>query len=191
MELVQYWRILWRRWWLVAALVAVVLIVSLITAAPPAPFYQASMRFAIGIEGEDAVSFRVVSGVLERLPGSLQQHPVLGVHDLGFPRCDTEEWGIESVCVRHDRTGIDEGRLCERLFIDTRCRQLILREGPDRLDALLQVTPELIERARAGSWNPDRHEGDRKSRDALAARGLRRAAQGGTSLEHLAAYLWK
>ena len=34
-----------------------------------------------------------------------------------------------------------------------------------------RVTPELIERVRAGNWNPDLSEADRQSRDALAARG--------------------
>jgi capsular polysaccharide biosynthesis protein len=56
MELRQYWRIVWRRWWLIAALVAAVLIISLITYPAPAPVYVATMRFAIGIEGEEPVS---------------------------------------------------------------------------------------------------------------------------------------
>jgi fido (protein-threonine AMPylation protein) len=34
-----------------------------------------------------------------------------------------------------------------------------------------RVTPELIERVRAGAWNPEGQGADRKSRDALAARG--------------------
>ena len=33
------------------------------------------------------------------------------------------------------------------------------------------VTPALIERVRAGGWDPDHHDDDRKNRDALAARG--------------------
>jgi fido (protein-threonine AMPylation protein) len=33
------------------------------------------------------------------------------------------------------------------------------------------VTPEIIDRVRQGNWNPDNDEADRKSRDALAARG--------------------
>jgi len=33
------------------------------------------------------------------------------------------------------------------------------------------VTPDLIERVRRGSWNPEKDEKDRASRDALAARG--------------------
>jgi capsular polysaccharide biosynthesis protein len=60
MELRQYWQIVWRRWWLIAVLLAVVLIVSLVTYQQPAPVYQANMRFAIGIEGDEPVS--VVSG---------------------------------------------------------------------------------------------------------------------------------
>jgi capsular polysaccharide biosynthesis protein len=55
MELRQYWRIVWRRWWLIAALVILVLVVSLVTYQSPEPVYVASMRFAIGIEGVEPV----------------------------------------------------------------------------------------------------------------------------------------
>ena len=60
MELREYWRIVWRRWWLIAALLLVVLVISLLTYKEPAPLYQATMRFAIGIEGEEPVN--AVSG---------------------------------------------------------------------------------------------------------------------------------
>ena len=56
MELRQYWRIIWRRWWLIAALLIIVLIVSLIAYEEPAPTYQVTMRFAIGVEGDEPVS---------------------------------------------------------------------------------------------------------------------------------------
>jgi fido (protein-threonine AMPylation protein) len=39
------------------------------------------------------------------------------------------------------------------------------------------VTPELIDRVRAGGWDPDHHDDDRKNRDALAARGYWQAFQ--------------
>ncbi len=39
------------------------------------------------------------------------------------------------------------------------------------------VSAELIESVRAGSWDPDRHDADRQSRDALAARGYWQAFQ--------------
>ena len=40
-----------------------------------------------------------------------------------------------------------------------------------------RVTPELIERVRAGQWDPDHHDDDRQNRDALAARGYWQAFQ--------------
>jgi fido (protein-threonine AMPylation protein) len=39
------------------------------------------------------------------------------------------------------------------------------------------VSPDLIERVRGGDWSPDTHDGDRQSRDALAARGYWQAFQ--------------
>jgi Fic family protein len=39
------------------------------------------------------------------------------------------------------------------------------------------VSDELIERVRAGNWDPDHHDADRQSRDALAARGYWQAFQ--------------
>ena len=60
MELRQYWRIIWRRWWLIAALLAVVLVVSVLTYRTAEPVYVATMRFAIGIEGGEPVN--AVSG---------------------------------------------------------------------------------------------------------------------------------
>ena len=40
-----------------------------------------------------------------------------------------------------------------------------------------RVTPELIQRVRSGSWNPEALESDRKDRNALAARGYWQAFQ--------------
>ncbi len=39
------------------------------------------------------------------------------------------------------------------------------------------VSADLIERVRAGNWDPDHHDADRQSRDALAARGYWQAFQ--------------
>jgi capsular polysaccharide biosynthesis protein len=60
MELHRYWLVIARRWWLIAALPAVVLGIYLVTYQKPTPVYRASMRFAIGIEGEEPVA--TVSG---------------------------------------------------------------------------------------------------------------------------------
>jgi capsular polysaccharide biosynthesis protein len=48
MELRTYWKILLRRWWLVAAPAFVVLLYVILTYAPPGPVYQVVMRFAAG-----------------------------------------------------------------------------------------------------------------------------------------------
>jgi hypothetical protein len=40
-----------------------------------------------------------------------------------------------------------------------------------------RVTPELIERVRSGSWNPEANAGDHEKRDAMAARGYWQAFQ--------------
>ena len=40
-----------------------------------------------------------------------------------------------------------------------------------------RVTPELIERVRSGTWNPEENERDRKQRDAMVARGYWLATQ--------------
>jgi len=52
MELRQYWHIVWKRVWIVVALLVVVLIGSLALRAEPAPLYQATMRFLVGVAPE-------------------------------------------------------------------------------------------------------------------------------------------
>ena len=49
MELREYWRIVWRRWWILAGLILLVLAASLVFRPHPTPMYQASMRFTIGV----------------------------------------------------------------------------------------------------------------------------------------------
>ncbi len=55
MELKSYYQILRRRWWLPVALVLVVAAVSLATYQAPATFYQASVRFTIGVSADRQV----------------------------------------------------------------------------------------------------------------------------------------
>lgn len=52
MELRQYWHIVWKRVWIIVALLVVVLVASLALRAEPAPLYQATMRFLVGVEPE-------------------------------------------------------------------------------------------------------------------------------------------
>ena len=52
MELVHYWRIIKRRWWLVAALLVVVAVSYPFSASRPPTTYSASMRFTVGLRPE-------------------------------------------------------------------------------------------------------------------------------------------
>jgi capsular polysaccharide biosynthesis protein len=54
MELRDYARVLWRYSWLIAALVVVVGVASWFWRAQPAPLYQASVRFTIGVNAPAA-----------------------------------------------------------------------------------------------------------------------------------------
>jgi capsular polysaccharide biosynthesis protein len=54
MELRDYFRVIWHYWWLIAALVVVVGVGSWIFRAQPAPQYQASVRFTIGVNAPPA-----------------------------------------------------------------------------------------------------------------------------------------
>ncbi|MEE8392077.1 MAG: hypothetical protein V3S14_14955, partial [Anaerolineae bacterium] len=50
MELRTYWKILIRRWWLIAVPVLVVILTVAATYSPPGPVYQVVMRYAAGTE---------------------------------------------------------------------------------------------------------------------------------------------
>jgi capsular polysaccharide biosynthesis protein len=52
MELRQYWRIVYKRLWILIALVAIVLISSLILRPGPPALYQTSMRFTVAVVPE-------------------------------------------------------------------------------------------------------------------------------------------
>ncbi len=52
MELRQYWKIIRRRWWIIAGLTLVALVGSIVLRSQPVPMYQATMRFTIGVAPE-------------------------------------------------------------------------------------------------------------------------------------------
>jgi capsular polysaccharide biosynthesis protein len=52
MELRQYWKIFVRRWWIIAFLLAVVVATYAVARPKSAPVFQATMRFAMGLEPE-------------------------------------------------------------------------------------------------------------------------------------------
>ncbi len=55
MELREYWKILRRRWWLPLVLVVLVGAASLLTYHAPVTYYNASVRFTIGVSADRSV----------------------------------------------------------------------------------------------------------------------------------------
>ncbi len=98
-----------------------------------------AVRGAVGAHGlarEDADGpgepFGVVAGVVERVPGGFQEHPLLGVHDGALAGGVAEERRVEPVGVPQDargghqrgvgqarRVGARLGELFHRQFLDT------------------------------------------------------------------------
>ena len=60
------------------------------------------------------VALRVACGVLERLPGDLEEDAVLRVHELRLAGVDAEEGGVEEIDVVDDRAGADEIGIARR-----------------------------------------------------------------------------
>src|ERR1700674_3788644 len=70
---------------------------------------------------------------------------------------------------------VDRERLLAQGFLREVIKGWLISISPGTAPG--DVTPDLIDRVRAGKWNPEAHEADRKNRDALAARGYWQAFQ--------------
>ena len=100
------------------------------------------------------------TGVLERLPGDLEKHPLLRVHRLGFARGDAEEVGVETghigdeaAPLRRHPTRRKRIGIVERVGIPT-----IRRHLADRVGALEQQPPKTLRpRHITGKTTPDPH----------------------------------
>src|SRR5438046_4944381 len=110
----------------------------------------------IGVQGGSAEhadaslpAIRVIPGVLERLIGQFQQEPVLWIHRLGFHRREAEESCVKTARLLQDRRGFYVARVAEIGWRHARFQDLLIGKPSNRLDACGQVTPELVDVARA------------------------------------------
>jgi hypothetical protein len=99
------------------------------------------------------------AGVLERLPGELEEDALLRVGELGFARADLEEAGVEVALVGQVEAGLDVARVGEQRGVDAGLEQLLVRPEGQRLDPVAQVAPELADVGGAGE--AARHADDR------------------------------
>ncbi len=126
---------------------------------------QVEQQVGVGAgAGEDAdrprVAARVVAGVLERVPGALEEEPVLRVQELRLARREAEERGVEAVGVGDHPLGADVARLRQRLGGHPRRPQLGGGEMRDRLAAGEEALPEALEVGGAGEAAGHADDGD-------------------------------
>ena len=111
-----------------------------------------------------AEALRVVAGVLERLPGELQEDPVLRVHDLRLAGVDAEEGGVETGVAVELRNRRHPRRIAQDLRADAELGELASLQVPDRFDPVPQVAPQRADVAGAGKAPGHAHDRDLGSR---------------------------
>ena len=102
------------------------------------------------------------AGVFKRLDRALEKNPMLGIDEFGFARAVTEKLRVEQVESRERRARLDESRELQHRFGNPCLAQFLIRPDCDRLDAVLQIRPELLDIL--GAWTSKRHSDDRNSR---------------------------
>ena len=103
------------------------------------------------------VPVRHAAGVLQRVPGALQEEPVLGVDRPREHRYQAEELGVEQLLPFQRSTSGYEPGVRDQVRIHARGEQLLGVEETDGFDSVHQVRPELLDvpRARKASGEAD------------------------------------
>jgi hypothetical protein len=98
-----------------------------------------------------------MTGALERLPGALEEHSVLGVGVLGLARVDLEERGVEQIGALEGHTDAYVVGTLDEPWQQRVGAQLLFGERATAVAALAQVSPERREigRAREPAGHPD------------------------------------
>ncbi len=109
---------------------------------------------------------RVVAGVVEGLPGDLEEETLLGIEQLRLARRVAEEGGVEAIDLRKHGRRPHVGRALEERGVHARRAQLRLREEANRLDAAAEIAPELSHGVRPRE--PAGHADDRDPRKGRA-----------------------
>jgi capsular polysaccharide biosynthesis protein len=98
MELIRYWQIIRKRWWLIASLLAIVGVVSLVTAGGPAPVrYAATWRFNVGLAPVPPPNAEYTYNPLEVWQSSeyLMDDLASAVRGAEYARRVQQEWNAE------------------------------------------------------------------------------------------------
>src|SRR6202042_2987322 len=88
--------------------------------------------------------------------------PMLRIDEFGFTRAVAEKLRVEQFESRERRARLDESRELQHRVGNSAFAQFLVRPDRDRLDAVLQIRPELLDIL--GAWTSNRHSDDRNSR---------------------------
>ena len=91
-----------------------------------------------------------VAGVFKRLPCTLKEMPVLRIHDRSVSWTQAEERSIKHGDVVEHRCSLDVVRARQLFLRNARVEQFSVGTGANRLDAIVQVSPELGDVAGTG-----------------------------------------
>ena len=129
-----------------------------------------------------------MAGVLERLPGDLEQQPLLRIHVRRLARRDAEERGVEAVDVVEEPApaGVHLARHAGGSGRKAVGVPAVRGHLADRVDAVAQQLPEGLGPSRAGKAAADADDGDRRvgadiarrARCGRSVRGRRRVMDG-------------
>ena len=97
--------------------------------------HEVGIRTGTRIDADESLeSSGVDAGVLQCLPGTLQEDPVLRIHLCGFRRRTSEEGGVEEISIPYDGARLHVGRMIrQRRLCDL---QPVVREVRNRLNAV-------------------------------------------------------
>ena len=109
----------------------------------------------------------VVAGLLERLPGGLEEEALVGVHQGRIARAEPEERRVEVLDALEHPAGLHVRRVRERLRAHAGRRQLLVGEMRDRLRAVADDAPVRVEVGRAGKAADHRDDRDSRGRRAV------------------------
>ena len=86
---------------------------------------------------------------------------MLRIGERGVARREAEEPGVEQVDVAEQRRGVDVAGKARDVIGDAGRPHVLAAERRDRLHALREVPPEVVEVVRAGEPTPHADDGDR------------------------------
>lgn len=99
MELIRYWKIISKHWWLTAALVVVVVVISAVTFQKPEQMYSASFRINVGLDPVPRPDAQYIDNPLETWQASeyFMDDLAEAVRNVDFARRVAERLGEKDV----------------------------------------------------------------------------------------------